>query len=507
MVNKQEIVINAENIGVTYQNDLKKDDYKSTVINLFRPKEDKDQDNTPKISWPLKGLNFKGYKGEVLGIVGSNGSGKTTLCRILSGLLRPDEGHISIDGKVQALFSLGMGFNKKLSGRENVYLNGMMMGMSKNKIDETIDDIQEFSGLGDFFEQSMKKYSSGMRARLGFSVASHLEPEILILDEALNTGDQNFSDKSAKKIKELVQKAKMVIVVTHSHKFARKNCDRVIWLDKGQIREIGDPDTVLDNYEATVPKVKRRPKKKIELTNVNINKKDRIVVDANQLGLKFRLNNHEHWALKNLNFQIKEGEVIGVIGHNGAGKSTLCKVLTEILKPDQGELKIEGTTTALLNYGTGFNRNLSAVDNIYLNGMLLGIPKSVVEHNIDNILDFAELQKSREKAVKHYSSGMKARLGFSVAAMLQPDIFILDEALSTGDMAFKQKASAKIQDMMEQAKAVIIVSHSMSFVETVCSRAIWMEEGQIVEDGDAEEVVEKYRKSKKEKRKKLSKRK
>jgi teichoic acid transport system ATP-binding protein len=501
MSNLNEIVIDIKGLGVTYDKQAKKDDYKSIIINKVKRNEKKDQN---RIIWPLRDVSFQGYQGEVLGIVGSNGSGKTTLCKTLTGLLHPDEGTMKVDGKVSALFSLGMGFNRKLSGRENVYLNGMMIGMEKQKIDSIIDQVHEFSGLGEFFDLPMKKYSSGMRARLGFSVASHLEPEILILDESLNTGDIVFARKAAQKIKELVKKAKMVILVTHSHQFARKHCDRVIWLEKGEIREVGDPDTVISHYEASVPRAKRTLRKRLNLTQVESQAKQQVIIEANNLGINYSTRKYDHWALKNLDFKIYEGEVVGIIGNNGAGKSTLCRTLTHILKPDEGNITVNGRTTALLNYGTGFNRQLSAVDNIYLNGMLLGIPKDIVERNINDILEFAELKHVKNKSIKNYSSGMRARLGFSIAAILQPDIFIIDEALSTGDFAFQEKASAKIQDMMEQAKAVIIVSHSMRFVETVCSRAIWIEEGSIVKDGEAKEVVAQYREKTKEKKRRMN---
>ncbi|MDE5415815.1 ABC transporter ATP-binding protein [Alkalihalobacterium chitinilyticum] len=493
----KEEVIRAENLGVCFESGQTRDDYKSKVLDLFKKK---DKDEQGKLFWPLRNLNFTGYKGEILGIIGSNGSGKTTLCKMLTGILHPDEGSIKVDGKVTALFSLGMGFQKELTGRENVYLNGMMLGVEKAKINEYLDDIHEFSGLGEFFDQPMKYYSSGMKARLGFSVAAHLEPEVLILDEALNTGDRQFSQKAAKKMQELVKKAKMVILVTHSLRYARKNCDRLIWLEKGVIREIGEPKQVVENYKKTIPprKERQRKKRKLELQKTDTTIKDNIIVKAEDVAVSFQLNKQKFWALQNVNFEIKEGEVVAIIGHNGAGKSTLTRLLTGILQTEKGRLELNGETTALLGYGTGFNEQLSGKDNIFLNGMLLGIPQKKVEKDYPKIVTFSELEKSIEKPVKQYSSGMKARLGFSIAATLQPDIFIIDEALSTGDMAFKQKASEKIQDMMEQAKAVIIVTHSMSLVKQLCTRAIWMEKGQVVFDGDPLEAVERYQEKTKE---------
>src|SRR5699024_8839324 len=216
---KTEDEIVAENVGVFFDSSISQDDYKSRLLDLLTFKSKKDKTKTKKV-WSLKDISFKGHKGEILGIIGSNGAGKTTLSKVITGILKHDKGYLHVDGKVTALFSFGMGFNKELTGRENVYLNGMMLGIDKDLIDEYFDDIHEFSDLGDFIDQPMKYYSSGMRARLGFSVASHLQPEILILDEALNTGDARFSRKAAEKMKELVQNAKMVIIVTHSLRYA-----------------------------------------------------------------------------------------------------------------------------------------------------------------------------------------------------------------------------------------------------------------------------------------------
>ncbi|PYZ92542.1 teichoic acid ABC transporter ATP-binding protein [Salipaludibacillus keqinensis] len=487
---EREVVIEAKNLGVTFTTGNSADDYKSYVLDLITNKKDKKE---KKVIWPLRNLDFKGYKGEILGIIGSNGSGKTTICKMISGILEPDEGNLYVDGNVSALFSLGMGFDKELTGRENVYLNGMMIGIPKARIHEFIDEIHEFSGLEKFMDRPIKTYSSGMKARLGFSVAAFLEPEILILDEALNTGDAAFGQKAAEKMKELVAKAKMVILVTHSLKYARRNCDRLIWIDKGKIRANGDPKEVTELYKASVPERQPRRKKRLDIEKTTADIKDRTIVKAENIGVSYEVNKEQFWAIRGNSFEIKEGEVVGIIGHNGAGKSTLCKLMTNILTPDEGTLTLKGETTALLGYGTGFNSQLTGRDNIYLNGMLLGISKKKIDADYDKIVEFSELKNAIDKPIKQYSSGMQARLGFSIAATLKPDIFILDEALSTGDIAFKQKASEKIQDMMEMAKAVIIVSHSMGFVEKICTRAIWMDKGKVLYDGDPKKAIELYR--------------
>lgn len=489
-MNEKRKVIHSENVGVAFYSGSK-DDLKSKALSIFTKKEKK---KTPKKVWALEDINFDGYEGEILGIIGSNGAGKTTLSKVISSILQEDRGMMEVAGKVTALFSFGMGFNKEFTGRENVYLNGMMLGISRDLIDQYIDAIHEFSDIGEFMDQPMKYYSSGMKARLGFSVASHLQPEVLILDEALNTGDAMFSRKAAEKMKELVQQAKMVVIVTHSLGYAQRHCTRLIWLEKGKVKEVGEPAEVISNYKASLPAVKPKKRRILELEKTE-SKIGNTIIKAENVGVSFNLKGKKFWALRNLDFQVKEGEVLGIIGHNGAGKSTLCKVLTKILRPDEGDIEVLGQTSALLGYGTGFNNQLTGRDNIYLNAMLLGIPKERVDKKYEEIIDFSGIRKAIDKPVKQYSSGMKSRLGFSIAAILKPDIFIIDEALSTGDISFQQKASERIQEIIASAKAVIIVSHNMSFVEKVCTRAIWMNKGQIKYDGNPEETVAMYRNS------------
>lgn len=483
-------VINAKKVGVVFYSG-EKDDLKSKAFKLLKRNYKR-----KKKFWALKDISFEGHEGEILGIIGSNGAGKTTLSKVISKIIKEDKGLLNVDGRVTALFSFGMGFNKELTGRENVFLNGMMLGIPREKINHYIDEIHDFSEIGHFFDQPMKYYSSGMKARLGFSVASHLQPEILILDEALNTGDVKFSKKAAEKMKQLVKKAKLVVIITHSLGYAKQHCDRIIWLEKGKIKGVGKPEEMIESYKSSLPPVKPKKKKLLQLEKTESNINDNSLISINNVGVSFKLKgNEEFWALKNINLEVKEGEVLGIIGHNGAGKSTLCKVLTKIYKPDEGKVNVKGQTSSLLGYGTGFNPQLTGRDNIYLNAMLLGIPRARVNEKFDDIIEFSGISKAIDEPVKKYSSGMKSRLGFSISAYLKPDIFIIDEALSTGDVAFQQKASERIQELIESAKVVIIVSHNLNFVEKVCTRAIWMEKGKILFDGDAEECVAKYKSS------------
>ena len=201
------------------------------------------------------------------------------------------------------------------------------------------------------------------------------------------------------------------------------------------------------------------------------------------------------WALRDVNFTVYGGDIVGIIGPNGAGKTTLCRALAGILRADRGDVMIKGSVTAFLAFGTGFHGQLTGRDNVYLNGMMLGFPRKSLQALYLDIVEFSGLGRFMDELVKNYSSGMRARLGFSIAAMVSPDVLIIDEALSVGDLAFSQKASTKMRDLIAQAKAVIVVTHNLSFVEQVCTRALWLNDGTVQFDGDPKEAVARYRQS------------
>ena len=174
-------------------------------------------------------------------------------------------------------------------------------------------------------------------------------------------------------------------------------------------------------------------------------------------------------------------------------KTTLCKVLTGILKPDSGQIFVDGDLTALLSLGAGFNIQLTGRDNVYLNGMMLGHSRNKINIIYPDIVSFAELKKIMDQPVKNYSDGMRTRLGFSIAVMIKPDIFIIDEILNAGDITFFEKASAKIQELIDKTDAAIVATHNMLFIETVCTRVLWLDKGIIKFDGDSKKAVEKYK--------------
>jgi lipopolysaccharide transport system ATP-binding protein len=200
----------------------------------------------------------------------------------------------------------------------------------------------------------------------------------------------------------------------------------------------------------------------------------------------------EFWALKDVTFEVKEGDRLGIIGRNGAGKSTLLKVLSRITEPTRGRISIKGRVASLLEVGTGFHPELTGRENIFLNGAILGMPKAEIRKKFDEIVAFAEVEKFLDTPVKRYSSGMYVRLAFAVAAHLEPKILVVDEVLAVGDSQFQRKCLGKMEDVGREGRTLIFVSHSMPTVTSLCSRAILLDSGRVVKDGPTSEVVMHY---------------
>ncbi len=240
---EEEVVIKVDNIGMLFNLSQEKvDNLKEYVIKFLK------RELLYQEFWALKNISFEVKKGERIGIVGLNGAGKSTLLKIITGVMKPTEGTFKTKGKIVALLELGAGFDPNYTGRENIFLNGALLGYSKEIIKSKFDEIVEFSEIGKFLDVPLKNYSSGMRARLGFSVAVAVKPDILILDEVLAVGDAKFKKKSKDKINELLSEDITVIIVSHSPKQVRKLCDRAIWLKEGHVMMIDDADTVVDAY-------------------------------------------------------------------------------------------------------------------------------------------------------------------------------------------------------------------------------------------------------------------
>ena len=237
---KQEIAISVNDLHVYYRDmnrfSLKKGGLKSR--------------GSGKIFKAVKGVTFEVPKGQILGICGKNGSGKSTLLRAISGIFSADKGSINLHGNSISLLSIGVGFQKQLTGYENIFLSGMLLGYSKEQIEEKVKDIIEFSELGDFIYKPVRSYSSGMYSKLAFSITAILETDIMLIDEVLSVGDIHFKEKSYNKMKELISDDKRtVVIVSHNSKTIIELCDKVIWLHEGLIKDQGDPETIMNEYE------------------------------------------------------------------------------------------------------------------------------------------------------------------------------------------------------------------------------------------------------------------
>ena len=208
--------------------------------------------------------------------------------------------------------------------------------------------------------------------------------------------------------------------------------------------------------------------------------------------LKKELFFKEFWALRNISFQIDKGDSLGIIGLNGSGKSTLLKVVAGILKPTLGEVVSHGNVAPLIELGAGFDADLSARENIFLNGAILGYSREYMEEKFEEIVSFAELEEFIDVPIKNYSSGMTARLGFAIATMNVPDILIVDEVLSVGDHKFQEKSFARMKTILDSGTTLLFVSHSIEQVKKMCNKALWLDHGEVKMFGDANEVCEAY---------------
>lgn len=222
---------------------------REAIAGMFKPKSrDKDEES---LFWAMRDVSFEVDEGEVVGIVGRNGAGKSTLLKLVSRITHPTSGSVSVRGRVASLLEVGTGFHQELSGRENIYLNGSILGMKKREVDAKLDQIIEFSGVSMFLDTPIKRYSSGMRLRLGFAVAAHLEPDVLIVDEVLAVGDVAFQRKCLTAMSDLQSGGRTVLFVSHNMEAIENLCPRVIWIDKGGIRRDGPSSSVIREYMST----------------------------------------------------------------------------------------------------------------------------------------------------------------------------------------------------------------------------------------------------------------
>lgn len=238
--------IEVKNLVISYQN-LKKTSIKKTLLHLKRQKPDR--------FVAVKGISFYVREGEILGIIGKNGSGKSTTLNALAGIFSPDSGSIDLNGHSISLLSIGVGFIREMTGRENITLSGMLLGFTEEQVKAKEQEIIDFAEIGEFIDMPVRTYSSGMYSKLAFSITAILETDIMLIDEVLSVGDQKFKKKSYEKMKSLISnKDRTVVIVSHSIETLKQLCDTVMWMHEGQIKRIGDPDEVLDEYVSFMEK-------------------------------------------------------------------------------------------------------------------------------------------------------------------------------------------------------------------------------------------------------------
>jgi ABC-2 type transport system ATP-binding protein len=238
-------MIRIKNVSMKFNMDIEKDfSMKQAFINFFTKKKKK----KTEYFWALKNVTFSVNKGDVVGLIGSNGAGKSTLLKVVSGVMKPTSGKVEVDGVISPMIELGAGFDQNLTARENIYLNGAILGYSKKFLDSKFDEIVEFSELKDFLDVPVKNFSSGMTAKLAFSIATIVDPEILIVDEILSVGDLRFQEKSKNKMMEMIKGGTTVLYVSHSLESIKELCNKVIWLDHGQVVKMGETKEICDEY-------------------------------------------------------------------------------------------------------------------------------------------------------------------------------------------------------------------------------------------------------------------
>jgi ABC-type polysaccharide/polyol phosphate transport system ATPase subunit len=241
-MNPKETVIECKNLGVRYS--LRKEggeSFKHRLRSLVLGRKSED-------FWALRGLDFKVNDGQILGIVGHNGAGKSTLCQVLAGILSPDEGEALIKGRVTSLLGVGIGFQEDLTGRDNLYLSGAFFGFTHSQMNDRFEDIAAFADIGEFMDVPIKKWSAGMKARLGFAIGVHTSGEILILDEVLAVGDEAFQEKCRVRLQKLLDAARAILIVSHNSPLLERLATEILWLERGQIRDRGPTKDMLEAY-------------------------------------------------------------------------------------------------------------------------------------------------------------------------------------------------------------------------------------------------------------------
>jgi ABC-type polysaccharide/polyol phosphate transport system ATPase subunit len=583
----------------------------------------------------VDGVTFSVEPGESIGLVGPNGAGKSTILKMLAGVTSPTAGSATCGGRVCSMIELGLGFELELTGWENARSSAAVLGVPHDAIDDLLSRMADFADIADAMDTPLKHYSAGMMARLGFAVATNVPCDVLLVDEVLAVGDQEFQLKCIDHVERLQEAGTTIVFVSHELWLMEVVCGRALHVREGRIVEDGpsagvirhylspspsnfaaadQPGLTIESYriepadiapwealhlelEVIVDDPVEHPALGIEMywvtfaTHVAIARSmtpvphlaergryslrgtsGPVPVDTGHARLQvaivderrqlvFGADSAEFWirgavsrqrpqmafsaswdlqatedreplaptvttsavtgepvavldgvnkrftsgvrrarrrgnrrdgdvvALDGVTVAFARGETVGVIGPNGAGKSTLLKALAGVIAPTQGVVRTTGRVVSMLELGIGFHPDLTGLENVDVTARLLGLSETEVASQRDSIIAFADIGEAADAPVKHYSTGMRGRLGLAVAVHCGPDLLLIDEALAVGDRSFQKRAIDSVRSLRDAGAAVVFVSHELPLVTEVCDRVVRLEHGRVVDDGPTDDVI------------------
>ncbi len=601
--------------------------------------------HVPEGKVAIDGVTLDIAPGSTVGLIGPNGAGKSTLLKLLAGTLAPTSGRVESAGRIGSMIELGIGFHPDLTGWQNLFVGGALLGLTPAEVRDRADEVVTFAGLADAMETPVKRYSTGMAARLGFALATHADASVLAVDEVLAVGDRAFQERCLDRIAALVSQGCTVLFVSHELPLVNLVCERAVRLEEGRVIDDGPSGDVIEGYlgRATPHLIDGPPPARVsavalEATEIGPSSPLKMAVDIEVLrptvpppdlvvslslptllpgmaivdartpldidwvrpgvhrfegrstplpwagghfrltaalrsgvrddlstmstdftirgssrvvkpmlvldpsviispavhpeagsstaaeqgmaghpavrvrgatkrfssgrhrialaqampGRRFHSGRGDRLGLSDLDLDIRAGEALGVIGPNGAGKSTLLKAIAGLLDLDRGTVEVAGRTVAVLELGIGFHGDLSGWENVRMSALLHGMTTEELDEQLPAILEMAGLADAFDQPVKHWSTGMRARLGFALATHVSADVILIDELLAVGDQAFRAAAKQRLRLLVASGAAVVLVSHNLLLVEEVCNRVIRIEKGALVDDGDPESVIERY---------------
>lgn len=412
----------------------------------------------------LKDVSFSVKKGESWGIIGINGSGKSTLLKVICGILKPYKGSVTVKGTIAPLIELGAGFDGDLTARENIYLNGAVLGHNEQFMKEHFDEIVEFAELENFLDMPIKNYSSGMAARLGFAIATVVKPDILICDEVLAVGDYAFQRKCEKRMKKMREEGTTLLYVSHSMESVRKICDNALWLEKGVVKGCGTVREVSRAYLNSLSGNKGEMKEK---------EKENSFTD--------------------------ETCSYGLLGANGAGKTTLMRMICDVQTETKGAIFFNGKNIHdlgekyrnILGYlpqNFGYYPNFTAYKFLMYISAIKGLPPKKAHNRTMELLQVVDLLTQKNEKIKTFSGGMKQRLGIAQALLNDPRILILDEPTAGLDPKERVRFRNLISSLAEN-RIVILSTHIVSDVEYIANEILIMKNGELIQHGSPEEIL------------------